>query len=157
MDLVASGLAHPRRRVDRVPVEAVEPPVQSDDHTSCRPARHTHLEPEAAAAAPQLVAQRDLLQLTGEQQHLGSILFTALLGLRVERIRGPGARHDVPLADVLVFEHAASLHRIVQLGEERVQAVEEELGAGCPQVLLGLERTEHDYAFIYIHTDLIIG
>ena len=119
-----------------------------DDGARDRPAVDADAEPERLRPRDG-VASGDRLQLVGQLRHRHRVLGGVGRGLFrvIECFGGARACHDIPLADVLVLEHARPLHGHVEVGEDVVHQVENLGGEGRPQQFLWLDRAEHDGAF----------
>jgi hypothetical protein len=120
--------------------------VRPDDGARRRPAVQADLQPERGAAEG--AARGGGAQLVREAEHAERVERGVLGGVLL-LVEGPlraRAGHDVPPPDVLVLEHARPPDRVVEVGEEGAEEVEDVGGEGGLQVLLLLQRAEHDGA-----------
>mmetsp|Transcript_469 Transcript_469/g.1051 ORF Transcript_469/g.1051 Transcript_469/m.1051 type:complete len:460 (-) Transcript_469:108-1487(-) len=139
-------LAHPRRRVGRVPVHAVERPVRTHHSPSCWPAVHPDLEVELRAL--HLVVLGDADQLSRQVHHAPDVApgVRLLLQLLVEGPGGSRAHDDVPVADVLILVHAMVVDSVVELLEDLVENLEDLSRSLRLEQLLRSQGAEHDDA-----------
>ena len=155
VELAALGvLAHAGGGVDGVAVEAVEGPDGADHRARQRPARDANAQPEVVAVVGVLGGDR--LHLQPEPGHgLDVAARVARLLELVEGARRAGAGHDVPVADVLVLEHAAAGDGLVEGAKHRVEQGHGRLGGA--QLGVRLERAEHDDAVGELLADHLVA